>query len=228
MRSRSIAHYPASMVLLCLAIAGAGCSLLAPVLLVMDMAGVDDKANIKYKFDKNAKRVAVVVHLSKQPTTDIGHFDRDVANLLAMKIANYTNKKPEVVVSSKVQKWMDEHQDWKTPDEIGRGVNADYVVFVEIRRLGFYEKEGWTQFYKGTCEATVSVHRVGEEAEETVLPFEPTSCSIRFPAGMKPMTDADLTLPQFRSLFIRHTAERLSWIFVPHATNLEYGDDKSN
>ncbi|MFT3881369.1 MAG: hypothetical protein QM703_17100 [Gemmatales bacterium] len=223
MRSQVQAKLLASL-FLCLALAG--CSFLAPVLLVMDMAGVDDKANIKYKFEKDAKRVAVVVHLSKQPQTDIGHFDRDVANLLAMKIANYTNKKPEVVISSKVQKWMDEHQDWKTPDDIGRGVNADYVVFVEIRRLGFYEKEGWTQFYKGTCEATVSVHRVGHESEETVLPFEPTSCAIRFPAGMKPLTDSDLSLPDFRNLFIRHTAERLSWIFVPHATQLEYGDDK--
>ncbi len=226
MRRRLIAIVMASIVLTGLALAG--CSFLAPVLLIMDMAGVDDKANIKYKFEKEAKRVAVVVHLSKQPQMDIGHFDREVANLLAMKIANYTSKKPEIVVATKVQKWMDEHQDWKTPEEIGRGVNADYVVFVEIRRLGFYEKEGWTQFYKGTCEATVSVHRsTGNDAEETVPASEPFSRSIRFPAGMKPMTDADLTLQQFRGLFIRHTAERLSWIFVPHATNEEYGDDKN-
>ena len=222
MRRRLLATLMASMV-----IAGLGCSLLAPVLLIMDMAGVDDKANIKYHFEKEARRVAVVVHLSKQPQMDIGHFDREVASLLAMKISGYTNKKPEIVVASKVQKWMDEHQDWKTPEEIGRGVNADYVVFVEIRRLGFYEKEGWTQFYKGTCDASVSVHRSGKENDETVPPSEPFTCSIRFPAGMKPMTDADLTLPQFRGLFIRHTAERLSWIFVPHATNEEYGDDKN-
>ena len=26
----------------------------------------------------------------------------------------------DFVVSTKVQKWMDEHQDWKTPEEIGR------------------------------------------------------------------------------------------------------------
>jgi hypothetical protein len=225
MRRRPIAITMAFIVLTGLALAG--CSFLAPVLLVMDMAGVDDKANIKYKFEKDAKRVAVVVHLYKQPQMDIGHFDREVGNLLAMKIANYTNKKPEIVISTKVQKWMDEHQDWKTPEEIGRGVNADYVIFVEIRRLGFYEKEGWTQFYKGTCEASVSVHRSVKENDETVPPSEPFSCSIRFPAGMKPMTDSELSLPEFRGLFIRHTAERLSWIFVPHPTNEEYGDDKN-
>ena len=49
---------------------------------------------------------------------------------------------------------------------------------------------------------------------------------MRFPAGMKPMTDSDLPLGQFRELFIRHTAERLSWIFVPHASSEEYSDDK--
>jgi len=226
MRRHLFAKATASIVLLCLALAG--CSLLAPVLLVADMLGVDDKANIQYHFDKNAKRVAVVVHLAKQPHTDAGHFDRDVANLLAMKIANYTNKKPEIIVAAKVQKWLDEHQDWKLPEEIGRGLNADYVVFVEIRKLGFYEKEGWTQFYKGTCEATVTVHHCSENSqEETVPACEPKSCSIRFPAGMKPLTDSDLPLDQFRALFVRHTAERISWIFVPHATNLEYGDDKS-
>src|ERR1044071_5802179 len=52
MRGRLIAIIMASIVLIGLALAG--CSFLAPVLLVMDMAGVDDKANIKYHFDKNA------------------------------------------------------------------------------------------------------------------------------------------------------------------------------
>ena len=95
-------------------------------------------------------------HLSRNHQIDVGHFDRDVSNLLALKIANYTNKKPEIILAAKVHKWMDEHQDWKTPYEIGRGLNADYVVFVEIRRVSFYEKEGWKQFYKGTCETSVS------------------------------------------------------------------------
>ena len=63
---------------------------------------------------------------------------------------------------------------------------------------------------------------------EAVLYVRGEVKSLGADAQFEPMTDADLTLSQFRTLFIRHTAERLSWIFVPHATNLEYGDDKSN
>ena len=48
-----------------------GCGMLAPVLLTMDMLGVEDKANIQYHFEKDAKRVAVVCHLGKHHQIDL-------------------------------------------------------------------------------------------------------------------------------------------------------------
>ncbi len=204
-----------------------GCGMLAPVLLTMDMLGVEDKANIQYHFEKDAKRVAIVCHLGKHHQIDVGHFDRDVNNLLSQLVAGYTKKKPEIVLSAKVHQWMDEHQEWKTPYEIGQGLNVDYVVFVELRRIGFYEKEGWKQFYKGTCDASVSVHRIGTESDQAIPVWGPNSYSFKFPNGMRPLSDSEVTLSQFRELFLRHVAERLSWIFVPHASSKEYSDDKN-
>jgi hypothetical protein len=204
-----------------------GCALWAPILLTMDMMGVGDKANIKYHFPKDAKRVAVVVHLSRNHQIDVGHFDRDVNNLLSLKIAGYTGKKPEIILAGKVHKWMDEHQEWKSPYDVGRGLNADHVVYVDIRRVSFYEKEGWKQFYKGTVEATVAVHRLGSEQDEALPIWGPNSCTFKFPSGVEPL-DGSMPQSQFRELFVRHTAERLSWLFVPHASMDEYSDDKGN
>lgn len=204
-----------------------GCALMAPTLLFMDMMGVDDKANIQYHFEKDAKRVAVVCHLARNHQIDVGHFDRDLNNMLSPLIAAYTKKKPEIILAAKVNRWLDEHQDWKTPYEIGQGLNADYVIYVELRRISFYEKEGWKQFYKGSCDAAVSIHRIGTEQDQAVPVWGPATYSIKFPAGMKPLT-ADTPVNQFRELFLRHTAERLSWIFVPHASSKEYSDDKTN
>lgn len=226
MRLRHLVIICAGLTILC--VGTLGCALMAPVLLGMDMLGVDDKANIKYHFEKDAKRVAVVVVQSRSHQIDVGHFDRDVNNQLSQLIAAYTKKKPEIILAAKVQKWLDEHQEWKTPYEIGQGLNVDYVVFIDLRRIGFYEKEGWKQFYKGTCEASVGVYRIGTNEDQAVPVWGPNSTSIRFPAGMRPLSDSELTLSQFTELFVRHTAERLSWIFVPHASNQEYGDEKSN
>ncbi|HMO35807.1 MAG TPA: hypothetical protein PKA06_07185 [Gemmatales bacterium] len=214
----------------CMMFALMGCGLLAPVLLTMDMLGVDDKNNIQYHFEKDANRVAVVCHLGKHHHIDVGHFDRDVNTLLSPLIAAYTKKKPEIVLAARVHRWMDEHQDWKSPYEIGQALNVDYVVFIELRRIGFYEKEGWKQFYKGTCDASVSIHRIGTETEnEQAVPvWGPNSYSFKFPPGMRPLSDSEVTLTQFRELFVRHVAERLSWIFVPHASSREYSDEKQN
>lgn len=204
-----------------------GCAALAPILLVMDMAGVDDKANIKYHFEKDAKRVAVVVNLARNHQIDVGHFDRDVNSVLSALIANYTKKKPDIILAAKVHKWLDEHQDWKTPYEIGQGVGADYVVFVEIRHVKFYEKEGWKQYYKGTCDTSVSIHRVGNEQDQAVPVWEMNSYRMKFPTGVEPISESDMPLSRFRDLFVLHTAERLSWLFVPHASSKEYGEEKN-
>lgn len=225
MQLRLHAVLPAIALLLCGAL---GCALMAPVLLTMDMMGVDDKANIQYHFEKDAKRVAVVVHLGKNHQIDVGHFDRDINNLLSLLIAGYTKKKPEIILAAKVHKWMDEHQDWKTPYDIGQGLNVDYVVFVELRRISFYEKEGWKQFYKGSCDASVSVHRIGTDLDQANAVWGPKTYSMHFPPGVRPLTESEVSLTEFRELFLRHTAERLSWIFVPHPSNAEYSDDKSN
>lgn len=204
-----------------------GCSLLAPGLLIMDMMGVEDERNIQYHFEKEAKRVAIVCHLDRHHQIDVGHFDRDVNNLLSQLVAGYTKKKPEIILAAKVHQWMDEHQDWKTPYEIGQGLNVDYVVYIEMRRIGFYEKEGWKQFYKGTCDASVSVHRIGTDSDQAIPVWGPNSYGPRFPTGMRPLSDSEVTLSQFRELFVRHVAERLSWIFVPHSSSKEYSDDKN-
>ncbi|MFO0811697.1 MAG: hypothetical protein U0796_00655 [Gemmatales bacterium] len=208
-------------------IGGLGCALMAPVLLTMDMLGVDDKANIQYHFEKDAKRVAIVTHLGKHSQIDVGHFDREVNHVLSLLVAGYTKKKPEIVLAAKVHKWMDEHPDMKSPYEIGQGLNVDYLVFVELRRVGFYEKEGWKQYYKGTCDASVSIHRIGTDQDQAVPVWGPNSYSFKYPPGMRPLSDSEVTLSQFRELFLRHTAERLSWIFVPHASSKEYSDDKN-
>jgi hypothetical protein len=218
----------ASIALATSAISVLGCALMAPILLGMDMMGVDDNANIQYHFEKDAKRVAIVVQLGRHSQIDVGHFDREVNQVLSLLVANYTKKKPEVILAARVNQWLDEHPDVKSPYEIGQGLKVDYVVYIELRRIGFYEKEGWKQYYKGTCDASVSIHRIGTEMDQAVPVWGPNSYSFKYPPGMRPLSDNEVTLTQFRELFLRHTAERLSWIFVPHASSKEYSDDKSN
>jgi hypothetical protein len=71
----------------------------------------------------------------------------------------------------------------------------------------------------------VGVYRIGNDADEAEPIFGPETMTIRFPNTIKPIYSDDVTVSQFREAFVRHVAERLSWTFVPHASNLEYSDD---
>jgi hypothetical protein len=213
------------LVALCIGSFLAGCNILAIPLMAAHVMGYGDEANIQFRFPKDARRVAVVVNLTRHHQVDVGHFDRDVSNWLAPKIADYTKGKPEIIRAHNVHKWMDENPSWKSAVEAGRGLNADHVVFVEIRDVSFYEKEGWTNMYKGRAECTVTVYRLGSEVDEAEPIWGPKNSTHRFPNGLRPIPSSDLSVSQFREAFVRHTAERLSWIFVPHDSSLEYGDD---
>jgi hypothetical protein len=204
---------------------GCGVNPLALILIPAHVLGYGDKVNIKFNFPDDAKKVAVVVHMPTHNQVDVGHFDRDVNNVLAKKIADYTQKKPDVYLAGKVHKWLDEHHDWKTPYDIGRGLHADHVVFIEMRKVSFFERDGWTHVYKGSAEVSVGVYRIGNDADEAEPIFGPETMTIRFPNTIKPIYSDDVTVSQFREAFVRHVAERLSWTFVPHASNLEYSDD---
>jgi hypothetical protein len=193
----------------------------------MHVLGVGDKANIKFTFPEDAKKIAIVVHMPSHNQLEVGHFDRDVNTYLSKKVADYTGRKPNVILASRVNKWLDENHDWKTPYEIGRGLKADHIVFVEIRRISFYEREGWTQYFKGTAEMSLGVYRIGSEADEALPIYGPETVTIRYPNTIRPLSSADINVSQFREAFIRHVAERLSWHFVPHPTNVEYGDSEN-
>jgi hypothetical protein len=192
-----------------------GCNPFAFPILVAHVMGVGDKANIQFEFPEDAKRVAVVVHSSRH---------HQVNNWLAPKIYEYTKDKPKIIRATEVHKWLDEHPDWKTPFDIGRGLNADHVVFVEVRRVSFYEKEGWTNMYNGRAECSVNIYRVGSDVDEAGPIWGPRNYTYRFPNGLRPIASTDMNVAQFREAFVRHVADRLSWIFVPHPSSLEYED----
>ena len=202
-----------------------GCNFMAVPLLFAHVMGVGDKANIQYTFPKDARRVAIVVNQTRHNQADVGHFDRDVNNYLAPRVFDYVKGSQEIIRATKVHKWLDEHPDWKTPYEIGRGLEADHIVFVEMRNVTFYEKEGWTNMYKGKAECNVTVYRIGTDADEAEPIWGPKNYSFVFPRGLRPIASSDVPVAQFREAFVRHVSERLAWIFVPHADNEEYGDN---
>jgi hypothetical protein len=208
-----------------LVLAMGGCNPFAFPVLVAHVMGVGDKANIQFEFPNDAKYVALVVNLTNHRQVDIGHFDRDVSNWLAPKVHEYTKDKPKIIRAPAVHKWLDEHPDWKTPFDIGRGLGADHVVFVELRHVSFYQKEGWTNMYGGRAECSVSIYRIGNETDEAGPIWGPKNYTYRFPNGLDEIASSDMNVGQFRESFLRHVAERLSWIFVPHPSSLEYGDD---
>ena len=206
-----------------------GCQILAPFYLAALMMGYDQRVPPTFEFPEDAKRIVVVTYAEIDTQTEYGHVDQELNDMLSRMLFKgldeptnqFVDKKRDirVIKASKVAKWQDEHHDWTSmdPAEIGKALKADYVIYIEVGKMSFYEDGPSQILYHGQADVTLSVVRV--ENEEVALPRE--TISIHYPNGRPIPVSPDIPPAKFRRDFIRRVAERLSWYFLPH----EHGEE---
>ncbi|MCA9155387.1 MAG: hypothetical protein R3C99_19530 [Pirellulaceae bacterium] len=154
------------------------------------------------------KRVAVVCvadSASYGTTTAASMLARRVEAKLKTNVKEIT-----IVPQDEIEDWKD-HNAWDEYDyrEVGRGVNADRVVAIDL--ASFRLHEGQTM-YKGRAEVTVSVYDM-EAGGETV--FRRNVPEIAFPESGGQHT-TDTTEPQFRQIFIEVLSQRVARYFFDY------------
>jgi len=214
-----------------------GCEIFAPFYVAAMMMGYDTRRDPAFTFPEDAKRIAVISYADSDTLIEMGHVDHELNETLSRTLFQewdtgkneapleaLTKKKvkPQVIKSSKVARWQDEHEDWRSlqPAEMGRELKADYVIYVEIAKCSIYET-GSKVLYHGQAEVTITVVRV--ENEE--IAFGPETMSIEYPRGRPIPVSNEIPPLKFRREFIRRMAQQVSWLFIPHESGDEFSKD---
>jgi hypothetical protein len=203
-----------------------GCNLLAPFYFVAILSGKDARVAPVFEFPPDAQRLLVVTYMPVGTQIEVGHFDQELDEAVARRLFEgfeADGKEIQVIKASRLAKWQDENPDWRSmePDEIGRALKADYVVYLELDHLRFYGEGSNKTLYEGNVEVSISVVRVNEDDGEIVLPKD--TLTVEFPRG-RPMA-TDMPISRFRREFIRRLTEQICWYFLPHETRDEFARD---
>jgi hypothetical protein len=159
-------------------------------------------------------KVAVICYVDPEVRLKYAKIDSELATYVAglMQI-----NKIDVVEPDYVRAWIDKHPDWETADEVGRDLEADYVIEIELVDFGLYEPHSATLF-RGNATCYVNVYEVPETGEAERL----FSKDVKFMFPTKiPRSTYDLTEIAFKREFLSRLGEEIGFMFYP-----SYNGDK--
>jgi hypothetical protein len=197
---------------LCLLVAS-GCSLLATAMYIVE--GTNTKADFQ---GLKGRRVAVVC----RPVTALHFRDSSASRDLAKQVGAVLQKnvpKIGVIDQRDVMEWADENT-WDEYVEIGKALDADMVVGLELEEFSLYQGQ---TLYQGKANVKVLVYDVAQGQEpvfERHLPQAVYPPNAAIPAGEKPES-------HFRRQFVNHLAELIGRYFYDHDATVDFASDST-
>jgi ribosomal protein S17E len=225
-----MATLPRNLTLAALMLVGAltaGCQLMA--LPYFFLPGMDPKREAECPLacttDKEKTvRVVILSQSSLETRPEFLRIDRDLAQMLAQSMAVSFKKNKEkvtMVANSQVEKYKDEHPNWKAmgPAEIGKSFKADYVVGVEVNQISLYESGSSNTLFKGRCDISLVVTDVQKYSEGPKYTEEIT---VEFPKARGPIDATNGNVAQFRQKFLSVIARELAARFSERLIEDDY------
>lgn len=162
------------------------------------------------------KKVAVVCVSNSDlfgPTSTSSDLSNRIARLLAAKV-----KEIEVVSNQEVEDWIDRNN-WDMIDfvAVGRGVEADMVVAIDVDALSLYD--GPTMF-KGRAQCHLVVYDVASGREV----FSKSPPQLEFPT-LAGIPSTSISEREFRKKFLDSLADRLARNFYAFDINEDVAKD---
>ncbi|HUE15185.1 MAG TPA: hypothetical protein VMR25_13525 [Planctomycetaceae bacterium] len=178
--------------------------------------------SIKPDFDKLTKesltdkgvKVAVVCFAPDEIRLNFIDVDKDIANYVAHRLIQ---NKIQVVHPDRVQEWLDKHDDWDKPDEVGEATGATHVIFVDVHKYNLFE-ENSHELFRGKAEVLVSVFKMqkGDQAEK-IYTKEITSL---YPLTA-PRATSEISYDRFRRQYLGRLSDEVGRLFYEYFN----GDD---
>jgi hypothetical protein len=196
----------------------AGCSF--PQSLYFLMPEAKEPAELKRLAAEDSKKEVKVVlwtYMGLDPREEFIQADRHLAVRLAEEIRKLSEENKEKVTIIKpnlIEQYKSRHPNWQSLDleKVGHDFKADYVISLEIDKLGLYEPNANQQLYRGQAEILVSVVDMQHPDDIQHKEFND-----RYPTEARgDMTPFDMSPNAFREKFLEHIAKRLAFYFVDH------------
>jgi len=163
------------------------------------------------------KTVAVVCYAPTELKWDFDEVDLEIAKHVANRLFLH---KVKVVDPDRVRDWLDKHEDWDKPEEIGAAFQTSYVIYIDLHKYSLYE-ENSANLYRGRAEALVSVFEMDESGEgEKIYTKEITSA---YPLAA-PRSTSEVTYARFKKEYLSRLSEEIGRLFYEHYN----GDDMAD
>lgn len=203
--------------LLLLTVTGSGCQ--AVILLGYFLGGppsIEPDFEIKTKktLAKRGTKVLVLCYAPKELKWDNEAVDYELAKHVAYRLNGHNIK---VIDPDRVHAWLDQNDDWDTPDQIGNQFDVDYIVYIDMKEYGLYE-EGSSQLYRGKTEAILSVIEMDKrdkhnpDAVRKGHPIYSKDISSRFPTSV-PVSADQYAYSDFKKLYLSTLSEEIGTKF---------------
>jgi hypothetical protein len=184
------------------------------------LGGLDPKYDPDFRLanDKKDVKVVILTYCPLEMRPELAGADRELTSLLSQHLQSESKANKEtihVVSNSKLQRFKDEHPNWKalSPGEIGKYFDADYVIDLEITALTLYEQGSNNQLFRGRAGVSVAVIEVAKAGEEPVFRKE---YDCEYPRTRGPVPISDSNPQKFRLEFLTRVATDLTWLFTAH------------
>jgi hypothetical protein len=165
------------------------------------------------------KRVAVVCVSNSEsfgPSFASQALASQIANLIKAEVSDV-----KVIPPQEIANWIDRNDwDYLNYQAVGRGVNADIVVAIDLESFSLHE--GKTLF-KGRADVRVVVYDMLQDGQ-AVFAFDPTQ--IEFPENSGYHT-TDMSEETFRRQFLSILANRVARQFYPYDVQEDFARDTS-
>ena len=162
--------------------------------------------------------VAVACFAPKDVLYDYAGIDKELARFLAQRFFAH---KMKVIQPDVVQQWIDENPDYDEPEEIGKGVGATHLIYVDLTNFTLYEKNSH-QLYRGRSEGMISVYEINKDGEGGEQVYNKELISI-FPLAV-PRSTQDIGRQAFLAEYLTRLSEEIGRLFYEHYS----GDDMSD
>lgn len=161
---------------------------------------------------------AVACFAPKEVRFSFSTVDQDVARFVAHRLHSHEIK---VIQPDVVQRWIDENPDYDEPEEIGVGVGATHLIYIDLTQFTIYE-ENTQELYRGRSEAFVTVYEIDKDTGSGEQVYSKELIS-RFPLAV-PRSVQEISRPAFLSQYLTRLSEEIGRLFYEHFN----GDDISD
>jgi hypothetical protein len=169
---------------------------------------------------KPAPKVVILTWSGLETRSEFIHADRQISELLGARLAKLADdygEKLQMIPPRKVENYKNRHPRWQQEDpaEIGRNLEADYVIYLEITALSLYEQGSANQLYKGRAQINVELIDVNHPDESPSQ--KAFSCTYPSDARGSEPAGLDMSAAQFREQFFAAVAKNLAQYFSHYA-----------